>query len=185
MGADSFLGLLDAKAKSLRKICWVEKSPMHIRRIPVIRHYAPEARFIHVVRRWRPVLTSWRRVAEANPDTLFNIPSRRIARHWRRDLRRTLRWAQRDSDRHLIVSYENLCRCTEKTLARALAFCGIQNDGAAWRRYTDVAGTITARGENWKKRNAAPSIRPRPEDTLPGPNMAPERLYRKVVDLCP
>jgi len=178
---EAFVTLLDSEAEHRGKICWVEKSPMHVRRIPVIRHYIRDARFIHIARRRQPVLSSWTRVAEENPNTLFNIPPRVVASHWSRDMQRTALWAQRNPDRHLVVSYEDLCRRTERALARVLSFCGLPAGSANWKRHADVARQIVAGGEEWKQRNTDFRINSRPEDVRPEADAEAERLYQRVV----
>ncbi|MBC8453858.1 sulfotransferase, partial [PVC group bacterium] len=46
----TFIQLLDNTAESCNQTTWVEKTPMHIRRIPAIQRHIPNAVFIHIIR---------------------------------------------------------------------------------------------------------------------------------------
>lgn len=146
--AAAFVALLDQTARDRSCWCWVEKTPDHLFRIPLIRRYLPEAEFVHVLREPAATVRSLVRASRdwGNPRSeLF------CAIKWLVCARRSRRYLRAAG--HTAVFYEDLVADPE-TAARSL----YQALGLAWspdimERYRDVARDLVVSTETWKNRN--------------------------------
>jgi len=145
--ATRFIALLDAVAQQRGVAGWVEKTPDHVFRIPLIARHAPGAKFIHVVRRAEGVLPSLHKASQtAGWDDAK--PWWECAAHWL--------WALRVSDRyigqpnHAAVGYEQLLADPRREMARLLAFLGLPWDERVVTDYAEQAAHLVSAGEEWK-----------------------------------
>ena len=146
--AAAFIALLDRTARDRDCWCWVEKTPDHLFRIPLIRRYLPEAEFVHVLREPAPTVRS---LVRASRD--WGKPRSELfcAVKWLVCARRSRRYL--GAPAHTVVFYEDLVADPEAA-ARSL----YQALGLAWspdimERYRDVARDLVVSTETWKKRN--------------------------------
>ncbi len=120
-----FVGMLTEFRESHEKARVGEKSPGHMRNVPSLASWFPNARFIHIVRDPRAVCLSF-----LNADFAGNHIARHI-RAWRNSIDRHLRYAERmPDDRYTMVRYEDLVRDPEPEMRRLADFLGLAFDPA-------------------------------------------------------
>jgi hypothetical protein len=112
----------------------VEKTPQHVRTMPLIAELFPGASFIHVIRDGRDTAVSQRAVARSWPGVGQAVGMVDLALRWA-DVVRTGRSNGRSPGiRCLEVRYEELRSDAAAGLGSMLAFCGIPSDGELVRR---------------------------------------------------
>lgn len=157
-----FITLLDAAAKDRGARGWVEKTPDHVFRIPVIQQQAHGAKFIHVVRRAEGVLPSLRKASQTGGWDDAK-PWWECAVHWLWALRISERYV--DQPNHAIVGYEQLVADPRKQMARLLEFLGLPWDDAVVNDYAEQAAHLVSPGEEWKA-NVTGSIEAKSERSV-------------------
>ena len=173
-----FILSLDSIAEQRGKAAWVEKSTVHLRRIPRIVAVSPNAKFIHVIRRFPAVLDSWERVGREHPNWTYNYTSKRIFRNWVRDLKRTEYWVVHRPDNHIGFTYEELCNDPKRVIGTISRFCELplEQDLLENRKRIQIDLGL----EPWKA-NVFNEIRPLKEIDQAGyPDHRGESEYRTV-----
>jgi hypothetical protein len=116
-----FVRSLDAETRRSGCVAWIEKTPSHLRRIPVISRHVPGARFVHIVRNAPDVVASLHEMYVTHPKE-WNCPPgrpvnvREIARHWIDDALLTDRLAGRP--RHTVIEYRTLVENPDEAIGR-------------------------------------------------------------------
>lgn len=159
IGAD-FVRLLDEAAGRRDAAAWVEKTPDHVFRIPLIRRAAPDARFVHVVRAGPDVVAS---LHEATRAWGHPRSRTRCAAHWLAAVLASRRHAGRAG--HLVVGYERLCAAPADETRRIVEWLGLAWEPEILERYADAAEAVVGGGESWKSSNFG-RIRSRPTRPL-------------------
>jgi len=119
---ENFISILDNKCSQMGCDTWVEKSTVHLRRIPVINKQTADAKFIHIIRRFPAVLRSWQFASGNLGLDFFDAPEDKILRYWKRDLARTVHYAVADPKHHMVISYQALCNNTENVINKINLF---------------------------------------------------------------
>lgn len=179
VGDKKFIGILDAKCAQLRCDAWVEKSTVHLRRIPVIQKLQPEAMFIHVIRRFPAVLQSWNFACKNMGLDFFDASEMKIFRYWKRDLMRTVKYVSSDPRHHMVISYQALCNDTEKVIDKLNFFLDKTAllDDIKYKRTN--SGVVLAR-ESWKD-NVRLGIKPATGVDLRVEKSIADELYNNAV----
>lgn len=101
--------LMTAEAAARGKLAWVEKTPVHLFHIPLIRGHIPSATFVHVIREGRDVVASLVDAARAFPASgawkEFSEVGRAIAQY-NHCIAESAKY--RDSGGHVFVQYEHI-----------------------------------------------------------------------------
>lgn len=122
-----FLALLDRSAAAAGRSMWLEKTPNHLLYIPEIEALAPDARFVHVIRRGVDVLASLADVhLRFENDAVFGGGTVHWARRWNRAVQIHHRHVGRAN--HYFVFLEDLVRQPETEWARLCNFLGLAPD---------------------------------------------------------
>lgn len=122
-----FLALLDRSAANAGHSMWLEKTPNHLLYIPEIEALAPDARFVHVVRRGIDVLASLADVyLRYENDEAFGGGTVHWARRWNRAMEIHSQHVGRPN--HHYVFLEDLVRHPEAEWARLCAFLELPPD---------------------------------------------------------
>ncbi|WP_243042647.1 sulfotransferase family protein [Dyella sedimenti] len=125
--AQRFLALLDGSAAAAGRQMWLEKTPNHLLYIPEIQALAPDARFIHVVRRGEDVLASLMDVyLRFENDAAFGGGAVHWARRWNRAVDIHGRYVGHPS--HHFVFLEDLVHQPEAEWERLCAFLDLPAD---------------------------------------------------------
>ena len=122
-----FLALLDRSAAAAGRSMWLEKTPNHLLYIHEIEALAPDARFIHVVRRGTDVLASLADVyLRFENDDAFGGGTVHWARRWNRAVQ--IHGQHVGRDHHHFIFLEDLIRQPEAEWERLCAFLDLPPD---------------------------------------------------------
>lgn len=157
-----FLRFMDVFAEKNGNLLWVEKTPGHIRRIPVIKKYCSDAKFVHIIRRFSAVERSWEKASSFYNSPFMQV-KKKIYRNWERDLRRSLYWATADPKNHFVVLYPQLCLKTEHSIQKILKFFKIKYFSDACSLGND---RILLDDEYWKENNKRAVLMPGVNDLI-------------------
>ena len=164
--AQAFVSMLDEAARNQGKTSWVEKSPNSLFHIDHIERMAQDAKFIHIVRDGRDVVASWYKISQRDPIWRGRALRRQgfslskppvdpviagVVNAWNDCAKISL--SRSGNGRHLMVSYQELTRDTQSTLASICTFMGVAYDPAMMRHQEgarEVVGSV-ATSEHMKK----------------------------------
>lgn len=144
-----FVDALDAAARAEGATAWLEKTPDHLKVVPVIERHVPDAHFVHLVRDGAAVVASMYELMRDRPEWRHERdPSiEEVVGIWRSGVRTSAAYAGRP--RHVFVSYERLTRDLDGTLARLCAALGLAADGDSVGRmladYPTAASRVVGR----------------------------------------
>lgn len=122
-----FLALLDHAADAAGRSMWLEKTPNHLLYIPEIEALAPDARFVHVVRRGIDVLASLADVyLRYENDEAFGGGTVHWARRWNRAM--DIHGQHVGRPNHHFIFLEDLVRQPDAEWNRLCAFLDLPPD---------------------------------------------------------
>jgi hypothetical protein len=127
---------------------WVEKTPDHVFRIPLIRSAAPDARFIHVVRRADGVLPS---LHQASREWGRAKSWLSCAVHWTAALWESALHSH--GQNHVVVTYEDFLEDQRAVLQALIAWLGLPWEESVLTDVSKGAAQCVAPEETWKARN--------------------------------
>ncbi len=156
---EAFAGCLDEIAREEHASMWLEKTPSHLVRIPLIERHVQSPRFIHIVRRGADVVASLYKVTQDYPDAWGGARTiDTCIDRWIADVRRTE--SHLDKPHHTLVQYERLLEEPERELHRLCEFLGVEFRESMLIDYRDTSRQVVAKGEDWKHRNSGPLRKP-------------------------
>jgi hypothetical protein len=150
--ARRLLGVLDEIASRRGRVVWLEKTPMHVRAIPLLERLSrggPRTDFVHVVRDGVDAVASLRE-ASRHWEDVYDLKAG--ARRWNADVRRSLLRAGAPRD-HFIV-YEALAADPERILRSLIEALGLASDDDLLARREETARVLVTRDEPWKAAHA-------------------------------
>lgn len=122
-----------------------EKTPDNIRALPLLIELFPAARFVHVIRDGRDVVTSgWFHNTRVSPDWLkehyptFSEYAGKVGEFWAKDVQAGRDFGRDHPDAYLEVRYEDLIADPARETARMLTFLGADAGRA------EIAGCVEA-----------------------------------------
>ncbi len=147
--AKRFVSLFDAKTLAAGKRLWVEKTPGHVFHVPLINRFAPDAKFIHLIRDGKDVVASLWEVTHKHPQSWFGAwDLDQCIDYWNRAIDSSLKWSAHAD--HLVVDYERLTRDPQRESRRLCDFLGMAHCDEMTNQYSDTASNIVRPGEVWK-----------------------------------
>ncbi len=147
----AFLAILDQLAADAGAQVWVEKSPEHLHYIQEIERFAPDARFLHLVRSGPDVVASLYDVAKRYPDMhwgRFYTDIDQCIERWGVCVRTTRECLARPN--HLLVRYESLVAETEQTVRDICSFLGVEFVEDMIANREDAVSSLVTKKESWK-----------------------------------
>jgi Sulfotransferase family len=126
----NFVSALDETTRADCAHAWVEKTPIHLHRIPLIERHVGNARFVHVLRSGLPAIASLYSVTNEYPEqwggkrTLEGCVAR-----WQQDVRLSSECVSRSG--HAFVSYERLTEDASQTLQRLTSWLKLRSQQSA------------------------------------------------------
>ncbi len=153
----SFSNCMESYEKTHGYAAWLEKTPGHIRRIPVIKSYYEDAKFLHIIRRFQAVKKSWK-MASSFSDSPFKRNPRKIFRNWRRDIKRTLYWVKKEPNNHFVIFYPRLCAEPNEFLTEVSSFLNIQISYDS--NSVKLNNNLILSDESWKVNNKKQIFKP-------------------------
>jgi FkbM family methyltransferase len=160
LSTDLFTAIAQSKGKSY----FIEQTPWYGQHIPALNKIFPRAKFIHVIRDGRDVAISFARTPWWSNEVLENL------RRWEREATVILRDSSEilTSNQVMLIRYEDLVHCTEKTLRDACVFLGVifepsMLDSSIYISYEsyqkDKNGKISSEAlRRWKRNSNKPTF---------------------------
>ena len=157
--ARQFLRVLDEVALRRGRSCWIEKTPRHLRYVPLVETVSgadSRTRFVHVIRQGLDVVASLHEAARS-----WEIPYDLDAcvRRWNEDVGFSL--SRIGAPRDLFVFYEELTARPERTLRRLLAGLGLGWEPEILEEFGRTSNRLITSEEAWKD-GVDRGIRPSP-----------------------
>jgi hypothetical protein len=145
--ARQLLGVLDQLTERRGATAWIEKTPRHLRSIPLLERLGdqPPMHFVHVIRDGLDVVASLR---EASQSWQRPYDLETCIRRWNADVRFSLN--RIGSPRDHFVFYEELTEKPEATLERLLAELGLGWEPGILERYGRASEELVTGEEAWK-----------------------------------
>lgn len=168
--ARQFMDLLDRTAAEAGRDMWLEKTPNHLLYITEIASVAPDARFVHVVRRGEDVLASLMDVhLRFENDAAFGGGAVHWARRWNRAVAIHRQFAGHPD--HHVVFLEDMVRQPDLEWARLCAFLDISASVSLDDANQQAVANLDE--EPWKQSAIGGQLRPADPkvDGLFGPRM--------------
>ena len=146
--AESFIRLLDRVTAANSGVGWVEKTPDHLHKIGLIRRVAPDATFVHILRRPAETVDSLRRASRewGRPRSWYAF-----ALKWSLSARTSGRYVRKPG--HVHVFYEDIVTNTQAEIKALFERLGLEWDEGVLDRYLNTANSAIAADESWKKNN--------------------------------
>lgn len=155
--ARRLVAVLDGLARDRGAATWLEKTPRHLRAIPLLEAVCDDGiptHFVHLVRDGLQTVASLH-TASRNWEQAYDLDD--CVRRWNQDLALTRKHL--DSPRHHLVCYETLTTDPVTVLRPLLEALNLPWDPTILDDFGASAGAVTAPGENWKA-GVARDIRP-------------------------
>lgn len=146
------ISLLDDLALSRGKTGWVEKTPDHLFRIPLINRLSPSARFVHIIREPNTTIMS---LYKASRQWGKERSWLTVAAKWSYSVRLSKSYS-RENRRHYAVFYEDILERPEQEIRNLFKWLGLRWRDDVLDRYTEVAGKVKTPTEVWKSNNCHP-----------------------------
>lgn len=145
--ARQLMRVLDELALRRGVVNWIEKTPWHLRSIPLLEKASPGGRpyFIHVIRDGLEVVASLYRASQ-NWEQSYDLET--CVARWNADLGRSLDRIGSPNDR--FVAYEQLTSNPETTVKKLVDGLGLAWQPAILENYGNASGGIITAEENWK-----------------------------------
>lgn len=138
----AFVALLDAAASASGRSGWIEKTPDHVFRIPLLAQAVPGAQFVHIVRDGTATVHSLRAASKRWGVQRSYL---RASLHWRLAISATNRY--RGAPGHHVVRYEDLTSDAEGTLQPLFRRLGLPWSAELLASHADVARQVISRGK--------------------------------------
>jgi hypothetical protein len=146
---DLLLAIFDAYRPSSETSRVIEKTPLHVENIPLIRRAFADALFVHVVRNPVDVVSSWLRVPFASTQSVMSC-----AQSWSV----AMAHGEAATERVMTVLYERLVQAPELETRRLAAFVELEFEPRMLDEFGREAARNVGRGESWKAEVASGRI---------------------------
>lgn len=145
---DTYLDILDEQVLDAGADLWVEKTPMHVRRLGLIMQYVPDVHVIHMVRDGRDVVGSICHRAREYEEKFENQkgPSFAVNR-WNRALRTSVRYL--GQPKHSFVLYEQFVHDPAESMRRICRELGISYDARMAQGTDEAADAVIPEEKDW------------------------------------
>jgi hypothetical protein len=121
-------GLFSGYCRKEGKCIWGNKTPSFFRKIDILLHLFPNAKFIHIVRDGRDVFDSWRKMNPDNPP-VNNVAY--IALDWSYKLFKIEKSFKRiPVNNKITIRYEDLLNSPEKSVKSICSFLGVNYEAS-------------------------------------------------------
>jgi len=154
--ASRLVQLLDELTQRRGHRNWIEKTPRHIRYIPLIQGACPTPPlFVHIVRDGLDVVDSLH-AASQHWERPYDVDH--CARRWNEEVQLSLDRIEQPN--HHVVVYERLVTKPEATLRRLTEWLGLPFETDMLASYGETANRLVTRNEPWKSNVGRPIGRP-------------------------
>lgn len=144
------IGVLDQLATQAQKEIWLEKTPMHLHYIELIKKHFPDTLFIHTLREPRANIAALYSVSKEHPEAFQQASLAKAITRYREELKLSERYYQQPQ--HLHLYYEALVQDPEASLKKVLNFLGLDYRPELLD-FKAKAAELSLQEESWKANN--------------------------------
>jgi len=145
-----FLNFMDEKTRDKQCKAWIEKTPMHLHYIDLIRKNCPDCYFIHTLREPKANISALYSVSKEHPTAFKQASLEKAIKRYRTELKISEGYFGQKN--HLHLHYEDVVLKPKETIAQSLQFLGLDADNLL-ENYQKEAANISLASENWKSNN--------------------------------
>lgn len=150
-----YLSILDQQALDEGNDLWLEKTPLHVRRLSLILRYVPDVHILHMVRDGRDVVGSIYHRAREYPEQFPNQEDPEFGiNRWNRSLQASIRYL--GQPRHTFVAYEQFLENPEQSLRRVCRDVGISYNSRMVQGTDAAADAVIPDDKQWIQRAKNP-----------------------------
>lgn len=159
-----FLHFMDALAEAEGKAAWLEKTPMHLYYIDLIKKAAPESLFIHTIREPKANIAALFEVSKNHPTAFKQASLEKAIKRYKKEL--LISEKHLKDPKHFHLHYEDLVAHTQEKLKELQQFIGL-NEVDLQRDFSQRAEELSLVNETWKANNKKEiSLKSKLEDRL-------------------
>ncbi|MBR9859220.1 sulfotransferase [bacterium] len=144
---------IDRLAESQGKTIWLEKTPLHLHYLDIIKECIPDAYFIHTVREPMANISSLYHISNKHPDNFAQKKLSAAYKRYVKEVKLTEKYI--DTPQHDLVYYEDLVLKTEAILQKICKRIGVEYSSNLLE-YSGMVDRIAKQSESWKARNKEP-----------------------------
>lgn len=153
-----FIKLLDSWTIKNNCTHWVEKTPRHLRYIPLTERYVPRALYIHILRNGPEAVASLYDATNRYPDDWDGARSiDKCLERWCSDVQRSL--DNLHHERHHFVRYEDLTADPDSVIHGCCEFLGLRFQQSQLESFGSQEKALIQPEEHWKRENSPNIIR--------------------------
>lgn len=145
-----FIEYLDALAEKEGKDAWLEKTPMHLYYIELLKKVVPDSLFIHVIREPKANIAALYEVSKNHPQAFKQASLEKAIGRYKKELLISEKYL--DQKQHFHLHYEDLVANTDDKLKALQQFIGL-NEVDLQRDFNQRAAELTLDNEKWKASN--------------------------------
>ncbi len=145
-----FKNLMDQLARKAEASVWVEKTPHHLRRFPMLLKKLPEVKTLIIVRDPRDVCASLLNIRFASDNV------EELAHRWLSENVFARQCLKKYAGRMKLVIYKKLVYETESTVRELCDFAGIEFHKGQLQPEKVADDLVLLEGEHWRERNFRP-----------------------------
>lgn len=155
---------MDALAEAEGKAAWLEKTPMHLYYIDLIKKAAPESLFIHTIREPKANIAALFEVSKNHPTAFKQASLEKAIKRYKKEL--LISEKHLKDPKHFHLHYEDLVAHTQEKLKELQQFIGL-NEVDLQRDFSQRAEELSLVNETWKANNKKEiSLKSKLEDRL-------------------
>jgi len=144
------LQFLDHEANNVNCKAWLEKTPMHLHYIELIKKNCPDCLFIHTIREPKANIAALYDVSKKHPDAFKQASLEKSIKRYKAEIRLSEKYLNRQN--HLHVHYEDLVQNPEHVSKTVLQFLKLP-DHDLLSSFQENAEQLISKEESWKANN--------------------------------
>lgn len=147
----AFVNCLDDLAAQMSSLIWLEKTPMHVFQIDLIKRHVPDAKFIHIIRNSRDVVASLYEVTRKAPEDWGSPGGRSIEKcvaQWNRSIIQS--FIHEGMEDHHIVYFDDLTDNPAACLQGVCKFLEVEYEREMLTLRKQQVNSLLTEGEFWK-----------------------------------
>ena len=145
------LQFLDQEAISKNCKAWLEKTPMHLHYIDLIKKNCPDCLFIHTIREPKANIAALYDVSKKHPDAFKQASLEKSIKRYKAEIRLSEKYYELPN--HLHVYYEELVQSPEQVSNTVLDFLNLPKHNLV-NSFQENAQQLISKEESWKANNS-------------------------------
>lgn len=141
---------LDQRARSAHKDIWLEKTPMHLHYIDLIKKHFPDCYFIHTIREPKANIAALYTVSKNHPGAFKQASLQKARDRYIQELKISEKFYGQAG--HLHLYYEDIVQEPQKVIRKSLEFLNLA-PAELLEAYTQEVDQLILKNESWKANN--------------------------------